>query len=343
MNTQPKVSIVIPVYNAEASLGRTLKSLESQEYGNLQIVLIDDGSTDSSSSMADSFASNCASPEVLVRHIDNCGAYKAREVGIDISDGDYVAFCDAGDVLESSFVTRMVEMATVSDADICVCAFLRTDGNTNKVEMKDFGSGCVSVDNECGWLSSVNTSLWNKLFKRQLLEKRILLNKTPRIGEDAMLLFSIYPSAKKIAFTDQVLYTYFVEDGSAMSTLSTAELSDIVECWVQVRNKTVSSQTGFERIIDLAAMVHLGVSAQLVIARTPNENPKKVEATISRELSSSFPLYRNSVFVTNEYVKKFPQMKKIAAMHFCVTHNLMALMARIYRFASERLNIKLGW
>lgn len=116
---QPLVSCVIPVYNAEKYLHRCIDSVLSQDYHSLEIILIDDGSTDNSSSICDKYAA--AYNNVLVKHISNGGASLARKVGIELAKGEYLTFVDADDYVAKNYVSVMYEALRKYDVNISSC------------------------------------------------------------------------------------------------------------------------------------------------------------------------------------------------------------------------------
>lgn len=338
-----KVSVIVPVFNAAKTLSTTLSSLLAQTYKNIELLIINDGSTDASLEIIKSYQVQSHLADFQIISINNRGAYYAREEGITRATGDYLAFCDAGDALEASFIEDMLTAAKTNSADVAVCAYKRVQGRHAHIEMASFGTQSLPVNEESGWLVSVNTSLWNKLFRREVLQKRSILKHAPRIGEDALMLHSLFPYIKKISFLEEPLYSYKTSESSTMATLTAPELDNMSFCWEQIRQEAAQINPAFSAIIDLSAMVHLGVSAPLVIAGTKGENLKECITHTTEILNRSFPEYRNNPFVKKAYVQQFPQMKKIAAMHFFVIHGLMGAGAKGYRLLNSHTNFQLGW
>ena len=119
------VTVVVPVYNVEKTLDRCIESIINQTYTKIEIILVDDGSTDSSSSMCDNWAKK--DERIVVVHKDNEGLGMARNTGIDYSKGDYICFCDSDDYLELDTVESCVEMANKTNADIIHYGFVVRD------------------------------------------------------------------------------------------------------------------------------------------------------------------------------------------------------------------------
>ncbi len=140
------VSIIIPVYNVAPYLVEALESAIHQTYKNLEIIIIDDGSTDGSETICDEYARK--DHRVRVIHQDNKGLSAARNIGLGIMTGDAVAFLDSDDALEFDYVEKLVEAMNREDADIVICRF--TIHNTvEKMVMDDRCPMYPPILNEC--------------------------------------------------------------------------------------------------------------------------------------------------------------------------------------------------
>ena len=116
MDRTPLVSIIIPVYNAEHYLPFCLDSVKNQSWSNLQIILIDDGSTDSSPQICDLYASN--DNRIIVRHQENGGIAKAQNAGLDLAKGDYIAFIDNDDIMARDNIEILFHALVSNHADM---------------------------------------------------------------------------------------------------------------------------------------------------------------------------------------------------------------------------------
>lgn len=118
MKKPTKVSVIVPIYNVERYLPQCLDSIKTQTHNNLDIVLVDDGSTDKSASIADDYAAN--DPRIRVIHKVNEGVSKARNTGIDMANGEYICFVDAYDFVTNDYVTYLLAMAKGNDVDVAL-------------------------------------------------------------------------------------------------------------------------------------------------------------------------------------------------------------------------------
>lgn len=168
------VSVIIPVYNVEAYLRESLNSVINQTYGNLEIIIIEDGSTDNSARICDEYRWD---DRVLVIHQKNHGLSAARNVGLDRMKGKYVAFLDPDDVYHPYYIQDMLATLEREKADLVICRYkIYKNGDhislaNAKVKMEP--SARPGKYNRCDALRSlidgeINVSVWNKLYDRKL-------------------------------------------------------------------------------------------------------------------------------------------------------------------------------
>lgn len=336
------VSVVVPVFNGENAIRRTLDSLLDQTFESLQIVCVDDGSTDSTASILTEISAS--EPRLKVVTTKNHGTYKAREVGIEVAEGEYIGFCDCGDTVEPSMFEELYECAKRNSADIVVCGYQRMrDGAVISEEMQQGEERVVAIDVHSGWLAAVNTSLWNKLIEAKVLQKRIRLSDSPRVMEDAMLLFSIYPYAKRMAFLPKALYRYNTVGGSAMSRVEPNELDGLFEDWLAVRNYAVQRSSGFKQIIDLAVFVHMGVSVTLRLIQNEYSDKKKCVKYIREHVERDFSTVRKNPFLTYSYSKENPSIKNIKFAYVFWRLPIFVLALKVYALLLQKTGKGISW
>ena len=334
MDQKPLISVIVPVYNAEASLERTLRALCDQTLEAIEVIAVDDGSTDGSGALLRKWAAR--DERVRVVATDNRGAFLAREAGLREACGRYVGFCDAGDVPMPQMGARLLARAEETGADIVVGAYERVapDGSAT-TEMAGFGDDVRPLGPECGWLASVNTALWNKLYRAEVLEHRLVLDAPPRIMEDALFLLALYPHARSMAFVAEPLYRYQVEAGSAMGHLDSQELDGLFSAWGLLRERVAEAAPDYLALLDAAAFVHLGVSAPLMLLALPRGEAAAALARIDRELDERFPLHRESPFLGRAYAREHPTMGLACTAHLLARAHLLGPALRAYRALSK--------
>lgn len=339
---KPQLSVIVPVYNSERTLTRTLESLATQTLDGIEVICIDDGSTDGSLKVLRGFTAN--HPSFRCISTENRGAYLARERGIQNARGTYIGFCDAGDTVEPEGYQRLLSAAKREDADIAIGAFQRfADGAASAPEMASFGNASHVISDKSGWTASINTALWNKVFRSELLAHRTVLEQPPRVMEDALFFLDLLPHASRIAFIDDLVYRYQVDEGSAMSSIEAAEVPALIEAWVQVRNQIAQRNPGFAGIIDVAAFIHLGISAPLRLCKEPHADQHQSSQRIRHALSTRFPTYRKSPYLTSRYTRCWPSMRKAHLAALCDRMHLLPAAIWAYRLFSRMRGSSPSW
>lgn len=225
-----KVSVIIPAYNIEKELPRTLDSVLAQTYQNLEIIVVNDGSRDGTAGVVDAYAASDSRIKPI--HKENGGVTSARLRGVAEATGDWIAFADGDDFLEPWMYERMLSNALEHDADISHCGY-RMVLPSGKVR-DYYGTGKLAVQDQHTGVKDllegriVEPSLWNKLFRRELLtglEQKMELS--IRINEDQLMNYYLFRQAKRSVFEDVCPYHYILRPGSAANAkLNTHQLED---------------------------------------------------------------------------------------------------------------------
>ena len=215
-----KISIIIPAYNIECHLGKTLDSVLAQTYRNIEVIVVNDGSKDGTGSVIEDYTSRDS--RIIAIHKENGGVTSARLRGIAEATGDWIGFVDGDDYIEPDMYERLVKNAIEYHAEISHCGFQMVlfSGkalyyhNTGKLVVQDNHTGVKDLL-EC---SFVEPGLWNKLFSRRLMEQfieTINFDKSIRINEDLLMNYYLFRNAKCSVFEDFCPYHYIVRKGSA--------------------------------------------------------------------------------------------------------------------------------
>ena len=234
-----KVSIIVPVYNSCEIISRCIESILQQTYYNLEILIIDDGSTDGSVDI-------CREYELKHKRItfipsSHAGVSLVRNIGLDKVTGDYVMFVDGDDYVKKTYVEKMVAgIEKESDCDMCICSYerviygglypikpLQKAGIYSKVRylkntLKDPGHHYFGV-------------LWNKIFKTEFIRKEnIRFNKDISLGEDFVFSLEYLRNAKKVNVINDKLYLYCYQEKSTLSRIHKKTVSD---CLNEMENR----------------------------------------------------------------------------------------------------------
>ena len=209
------ISVIVPVYNVEKYLEQCVDSIINQTYTNLEIILVDDGSTDNSGKICDKYAA--MDSRIKVVHKINSGVSTARNLGLDIAKGEYITFIDSDDFVEEDYIFALYNNLIENDSDMSMCNMV-CFGENWKRNLRELLPNCVRVDMESNefinyfvrYISYKNYifgSVWRVLYKSSII-KNIRFNEEIKISEDLLFLLQVILNSKKITSIDTYLYYY---------------------------------------------------------------------------------------------------------------------------------------
>ena len=212
------ITVIIPVYKVEPYLDRCVQSVIDQTYGNLEIILVDDGSPDGCPAICDAWAEK--DDRVRVIHQKNGGLSAARNAGLDCMRGEYVAFVDSDDAVENTYIEKMHGAIKTAETKLALCGVcvIRSDEKPAPVA-HDLPPVIdrVSVLRSIGGQSDINilfSVAWNKLYHFSLFS--VLRFPVDRIHEDEFIMHHIFHQTPQIAVVPDALYRYYRRDDSIM-------------------------------------------------------------------------------------------------------------------------------
>ena len=211
---KPLISVIIPVYNVEKYLEKCVDSVTEQTYSNLEIILIDDGSPDTCPQICDEYALKDA--RIRVVHKENGGLSSARNVGLDIAKGDYIAFLDSDDWVDATTYEEMLILAFKAKADIVCCEGIHTDGEQMFEEClhcKPDGTVLNSADvvREI-LLDNIGSQVVKGLYKCECWEG--IRFPIGRLYEDIPVTFKAFERAETVAYINKPFYKYRINPKS---------------------------------------------------------------------------------------------------------------------------------
>lgn len=213
----PKISVIVPVYNCEKYISKCIESILNQTFKDLELILVDDGSSDKSYEICSSFSQD--SRVKLVRQ-ENGGVSKARNLGIEMSKGDFITFVDSDDYLVLNMYEQLYKNLIESGADISICGimncFIKKDKTVETVRQSDI-DGIWVFSGEKAMEESFKSKLFsvnpvNKLFKRELFKS--LRYPEGKISEDAFLIPTVLSRACKVVYDSSPMYYYVRRENS---------------------------------------------------------------------------------------------------------------------------------
>ncbi len=225
-NNNPQISIIVPVYNVKEYLKECLDSLLSQSFKNYEIVLVDDGSTDGSSEMCDSYSEDS---KFKIIHKANGGLSDARNRGISESKGKYITFVDSDDVISGDYLEKLYRAAIIEDADIVQGNYTEEYENLGEIDInsKNLILSGNQAFKELLTFKSINVSACAKLYKRELFDD--IKFPVGRLNEDNCTTYKLMFTARRVVCISAIIYYYRVHKGSIMHDKLKKEHLDIVK------------------------------------------------------------------------------------------------------------------
>lgn len=237
----PLVSLIIPMFNAEATIAGTLASAQNQTYRNLEIIVVDDGSSDLSPSIVAKMAS--VDPRISLTRIENSGVGVARNKGIDSASGNWLMFLDADDKLPENAVETLMNhrrgFSVVKGAFFILDAAVTPTSNGRDYSLDAHDACCLALafwDNRSLAPSSrfstgvVFRSVWGCIIDKTLINAHgIEFDENVKFGEDALFMVKTYHAAKRIAVVDSLVYLYSSNPRSVTHTITLATIHEVGE------------------------------------------------------------------------------------------------------------------
>jgi len=231
-----KISIVVPLYNMEKIFNICMESLLKQTIEDIEIIIIDDGSTDNSGRMADEYAET--NQNVVVVHQENGGLSAARNTGIDRAEGKYIAFVDSDDYVAHDMMKVLYDEAEVNSADLAICNFYRDNiATADKSEVKGFAKAGLYDNKEALKMflaRRITGHAWNKLFRRRIFIERNIRFPVNRLYEDFPTIGKFLVFSQTIVCVDRPLYYYVQRVGSITDNQSIKGINDTIQGAMEV-------------------------------------------------------------------------------------------------------------
>ena len=254
MKTNPLISIVVPVYNVEQYLSDCMSSLLKQTYYNLEIILVDDGSTDKSGEICEDFAKT--DERVCVVHQDNGGLSCARNTGIDMACGEYIMFVDSDDQVDIHIVEKLYEIMIKTTAEIAICDPVHVFGNTDIQYISSDEEKIYCREDaicEMWYQKCFLPSAWGKLYKTTLLKQQQF--RTGILFEDIDMMHLVFWSAKRIVYNPSKLYAYQHREGSITTKKFSKSDCEILNICQRLKDFSVDKNSEIQKAAKAYSLV----------------------------------------------------------------------------------------
>lgn len=311
----PKISIIIPVYNAAMYLPRLVESINLQTFKDFEVLFVNDGSSDSSYDLLNDLTKGNENYHVINQ--DNQGAPAARNKGIDLAKGDYLFFSDSDDELMPNCLELLYQHTTSDDVDLVIGGYEEVNAKRQHVKALDVYKTARYLENQpynMNNLFFMPPNLFFKLIKRQLVVENHLRFCDVKIGQDLYFYFLLLPYVKKIKFEKQSVYKYYVNDGSISNSYDNRILNIIVTI-DNIINYYV--QNGFLEKYESELQYVLNGHLITQLFKTPYIENDKLKREITTSLIDKMNFQR---VYSNKYYKEKPIY---FAVLFCFKHQIL--------------------
>ena len=213
-----KISVIVPAYNVEKYIEKCINSIIKQSYKNIEVIVVDDGSTDKTSKICDKIAK--ADNRIVVIHQQNQGLSQARNNGIKVATGNYISLVDGDDIVGENFLQNMIS-AVHSNIDVVISGYKTIDGSENEIDINQKASITLSGQEATIELLTQQENYfviaWNKLYEKDLFTENNIWYPVGRIHEDNLTTYRLLSKARNVAIIDAADYLYIKHPGSITS------------------------------------------------------------------------------------------------------------------------------
>jgi glycosyltransferase involved in cell wall biosynthesis len=265
----PKISVIVPVYNLECEIKKCILSLIFQQFTDFEIIAIDDGSTDNSPLILDELAGKF--PDLVrVFHRKNFGLSSSRNFGIKKSRGDFIAFVDGDDFVESDFLEKLNQSIMDHNSDIAVCGFYEHSNGKNRIfkTSTQVLSGPQAAKKLLTRQENLDVVCWNKIYRKTLFDA--VNFPEDKNHEDNFSTYKLLFNAKKVSYVDAALYNYVRRENSITKKEATisrlkAKLSAAREAkkYFKSKNDELFSAAEFSEILAFFQFIDFSIKCEI--------------------------------------------------------------------------------
>lgn len=293
----PKVSVIVPVYNTEKYLRTCLDALVHQTLEDMEIILVNDGSTDSSKEILEEYAKKDA--RIRLIHKKNGGQGSARNLGIQFAKGEYIGFADSDDKVKEQLFETLYQKAMETSADMVECKFTFVQEDEKGIKELPARGSVREYKDAKDMFIDPQVSPWNKLYRREVIQNKVTFPEG-LIYEDTSFYLKAIPYIKKSAHVDQALVYYYLHQDSTINRNKNQKVGDML----QVLEDALSfyKQKGFDKTYQqeleyftskILLCSHLGRIGRIKDAGLKKELYKRSFALLHKEC----PNYRHNPYL----------------------------------------------
>lgn len=302
----PKTSVIVPVYNVAAYVEKCARSVLAQTERDLELLLVDDGSTDNSGALCDRLAKE--DPRIRVIHQKNAGLGGARNTGIEAAQGEYLLFVDSDDWLEPGILESSRKAAEKTGADLVFFNFRTVDeaGNTLAECREIQPKNQLLPISEHKDIYLASPSAWNKLYRAALFRETGIRYPCHVWYEDIRTTLKLFLAADQAVFLEDIGYNYLFRQGSITNNLNAGRNKEIIEAFQDILSYFDAQKKGEEYEAELCylTLFHVYLTASVRVLRIEKHHPLLKE--FSAYLSQEFPRWKQ-----NKYLPRLGKKRRL--------------------------------
>ena len=286
---KPLISIIVPVYNTEAYLDRCLESIVYQTYTNIEIICIDDGSTDDSGIILEKWKTK--DPRIKVFHKNNGGVASARNLGLKKSEGEYIGWVDSDDTITSDYFEHLISYAISYDAEIVVA---NSSAQTNRlIRNRDILKAFL--------LNQLSRGMPYNLISKKLFDNETFKNYS--VGEDTDMLMHLFEKADIVCVISSNGYNRFVRNDSAVHGINPKNISDWLDVYASIGQYLSLKYIELKPYCSFRMIFEIGIVYSLI-----KKWPKNLKKSLIKRMKK---LYVRSLFRLDAHIITLRRAKRI--------------------------------
>ena len=298
---EPLISVLVPVYKTKDYLRRAVESILNQTYGNLEVILVDDGSPDESGALCDRLA--LEDSRIRVVHKENGGLASARNAGIDAMTGEFAAFVDSDDYIAPEMIRDLYNLCQEQQADIACCGIERVNdqGHVNYFNEKTGDFLLLNRDEAMAELLKnyrVTNSVCDKLFHKRIFEDLRLTE--GYIYEDFDVMYRCIHRADRVVYTGAPYYKYYLSQGSIIRSAFNAKQFDLV---LAARKRKAFFQQEYPELLEVLLAKYLEMGLEILYQSRNTPSCRQLRQELDREMRQMLQMYPNLPMASSLKIK----------------------------------------
>lgn len=326
---KPLISIVVPVYNVESFLDKCIESLITQTYSNIEIILVDDGSTDHSGKICDRYSEENAN--IIAVHQKNQGLSGARNAGVKIAEGKYITFVDSDDYITIDFLDTLYASMVKYNADIAMCGpfkFYEDEQVRSESIEREYTYTSQEAIGAMLYRKKVNSYAWGKLYRAEIVKE--ISFPEGKLFEDLFTIYKMYDLASVVIYIEKQMYYYRQRRGSIVNSVFEPKKMQLLEANKEIL-KFVKEKYP---MVHKAAISKYYTSAVDLLRKIPYGRKYALE---KKNLILIIKKYRNVVWRDKNNKNLIRGMAFVSSLSI----NLLIMGCSMYSFITLKLKIKL--